>query len=178
VSRSEEVTVEEKRAALTEKMTTDRLSIEDAASALGISRATAYRIMKGAGPGRWPSSSGSQMTPEPCIGESPAHQPEPSVLATLAKSKPEPQLGPHTGVKFAPQVERESRAKPPVVDELAKRYEWERRKDEAQRAENERINMETGTPLGWKTPGVREERRRRKIADALGFDPFDGAFRD
>jgi hypothetical protein len=38
---------EQKRASLIEKMTTDRLSVQQAAEALGIPRSTAFRIMQG-----------------------------------------------------------------------------------------------------------------------------------
>jgi hypothetical protein len=60
------------------------------------------------------------------------------------------------------------------IDEATRRAQWEREKDERQRAENAEVNFQMKRPFG-PTPADREQQRRRKIADALGFDPFGGA---
>lgn len=98
-------------------------------------------------------------------------EPEPVVLPV---PQPAPQvLLPPTN---HPTVDANGRpVRMPGEDELAWRRRWRLWQLETQRAENAAINMETGTPLGWRTPGVREERQRKKIADQLGFNPFEGA---
>jgi transposase-like protein len=160
VSRSEEVTVEEKRAALQEKIDAG-MSIEQAAEALGISRATAYRIMQGRGPGRWPKK------PEPIVAPEPVVEPQAEKPEAIAP-EPAPQVHPTVDTNGRP-------VRMPGEDELAWRRRWRLAQIEKQRAENAAINMQLGTPLGpLRTPGVREERQRRKIADQLGFDPYEG----
>jgi hypothetical protein len=162
--------VEQKREAIRSKMEAEHLSVEQAAEALGIKRATAFRIMRGievAGVqrGRHPKTEGMD-TPEgsaPVVNLSRGDQPAPKLSATVARnSKPQVNVDHNNTVSS---------------DELTRRREWECKKDAAQREQNFEINCAMGRPFG-PTQADRDQRQRQKIANALGFDPCGGTTND
>jgi hypothetical protein len=91
--------------------------------------------------------------------------------------KPEPPAVESTARHPAPQVLLPPTNHPPV-DELTRKMEWQRKQHDRQLEENLAINGEMGLPvrLAGLLPKVSDRRRKKKIADQLGFDPFEGTF--
>jgi hypothetical protein len=115
---------EQKRAALQEKIDAG-MSIEQAADALAIPRSTAFRIMKGLGPGRWP---------EPVVADT-LSATEPTTRPNTGQMEPVKAADAPVVVRPAGQPEPCSTSSPaihlPVTDEYAKRRAWRQKQLEA-----------------------------------------------